>query len=156
MKLELKAIKHSEFASQETHCYQANLYLDGKKVATVGNDGHGGCDYQDFESREVKDKVENYFLQNPIENFNYNDYPLAHLEIWCCKEVNKFLCKKDFKNTMKKICYTDGKDLYVVPPRVKPTEENFARLKKASWWKDSYTILNTLPEAEALNLYRTL
>ena len=46
MKLKLKNIKHSEFASQETNCYQAVVYLNGKPFADVSNDGHGGCDYQ--------------------------------------------------------------------------------------------------------------
>ena len=46
MKLELKNIKHSEFASEETHCYQGTLYVDGKRTALVSNDGHGGGDHQ--------------------------------------------------------------------------------------------------------------
>ena len=45
MNLEMKSIKHSNFASQETYCYQAVVYLDGKPFADVSNDGHGGCDY---------------------------------------------------------------------------------------------------------------
>ena len=45
-KLEMKAIKLAQFKSQETYCYEANVYLDGKPFAIVGNDGHGGCDYQ--------------------------------------------------------------------------------------------------------------
>jgi hypothetical protein len=44
MKIELKNVKHSEFASHETNCYQATIYIDGKRVGTVENDGHGGCD----------------------------------------------------------------------------------------------------------------
>ena len=44
MKLELKNIKHTERASEETHCYQASLYVNGKPVAIVSNDGHGGPD----------------------------------------------------------------------------------------------------------------
>ena len=45
-KLEMKAIKLAQWKSQETYCYEANVYLDGKPFAIVGNDGHGGCDYQ--------------------------------------------------------------------------------------------------------------
>ena len=44
MKLEMKNIKHSEWASEETHCYQASLYVDGKPFAIVSNDGQGGSD----------------------------------------------------------------------------------------------------------------
>ena len=42
MKLELKAVKHSEWASQETNCYQATIYLEGKPFASVQNEGFGG------------------------------------------------------------------------------------------------------------------
>ena len=45
MKLELKNIKHSEFASHETFCYEANLYVNGKPFAHVSNDGQGSADY---------------------------------------------------------------------------------------------------------------
>jgi hypothetical protein len=44
MKIELKNIKHSEFASHETNCYEATIYIDGQKVGTVENDGQGGTD----------------------------------------------------------------------------------------------------------------
>lgn len=43
MKIELKNVKHSEFASQETDCFEASVYIDGKRAGTVSNDGHGGC-----------------------------------------------------------------------------------------------------------------
>ena len=46
MKLELKNVKHAAFASQETHCFEATLYVDGKRFATVSNEGHGGCNYE--------------------------------------------------------------------------------------------------------------
>ena len=42
MKIELKRVEHAKFASEETECFKANLYVDGKKIATCDNDGHGG------------------------------------------------------------------------------------------------------------------
>ena len=39
MKLEMKSIKHSAFASQETYCYEGYVYIDGKKAIYVSNDG---------------------------------------------------------------------------------------------------------------------
>jgi hypothetical protein len=45
-RITLKNIKHAEFASEETNCYKASVYFDGKRVGIVSNDGHGGCDYQ--------------------------------------------------------------------------------------------------------------
>jgi len=44
MKIELKNIKHSEFASRETNCYEATIYINGKREGVVSNDGQGGCD----------------------------------------------------------------------------------------------------------------
>ena len=40
----LRNIKHAVFASHETHCYEATVLLDGKRVCKVENDGRGGCD----------------------------------------------------------------------------------------------------------------
>lgn len=42
MKIELKNIKYSDWASEETSCFQANIYLNGKKVGFCNNDGKGG------------------------------------------------------------------------------------------------------------------
>ena len=42
--LELKGIKHAEFASQETHCYEASVYFNGKIIGWVNNDVFGGSD----------------------------------------------------------------------------------------------------------------
>ena len=58
MKLELKSIQYSKFASQETACYEAKLYVDGKPLALVGNQGHGGCDYQySLNDQNIDDKL---------------------------------------------------------------------------------------------------
>ena len=51
MKIELKNIKYAEFASQETHCFEASVYIDGKRAGTVGNDGRGGS--HDYHPREL-------------------------------------------------------------------------------------------------------
>lgn len=43
MKLEVKSVKIAKFASEETLCYEATVYIDGKPKFTARNDGHGGC-----------------------------------------------------------------------------------------------------------------
>lgn len=43
MEISLKNVKHAEFMSQETECFEASVYIDGKKAGTVSNAGHGGC-----------------------------------------------------------------------------------------------------------------
>lgn len=57
-RVELKNVKHSAFASQETHCFEATVYIDGKRMGTVSNDGHGGCDnYSSEELREALERI---------------------------------------------------------------------------------------------------
>lgn len=41
-KVELKSYKEVKSMSEETVCFQASVYIDGKKVGDVGNDGRGG------------------------------------------------------------------------------------------------------------------
>ena len=43
MKITLKNLKVAKFMSQETTCFQATVYVDGKKAGTAENEGHGGC-----------------------------------------------------------------------------------------------------------------
>lgn len=43
MEITLKNVKHAEFMSHETECFQAAVYIDGEKAGTVSNDGHGGA-----------------------------------------------------------------------------------------------------------------
>lgn len=42
MKIELRNVKHAKFASQETDCFQASVYINGKRMGTVCNEGRGG------------------------------------------------------------------------------------------------------------------
>jgi len=48
LRLTVKNYKHCEWMSEETDCYTASLYLDGKRIGTAENSGHGGCDMYDF------------------------------------------------------------------------------------------------------------
>ena len=50
----LAALKVSDFASEETLCFQANITLDGKKVGTASNDGRGGCDLIRFSDKAAR------------------------------------------------------------------------------------------------------
>jgi hypothetical protein len=50
----LKNVKIAEFASQETWCFEATLYLDDKRIGTVTNDGHGGANYYNFDHKEFE------------------------------------------------------------------------------------------------------
>ncbi len=44
VRIELKKIQHNARMSEETHCYSADLYVDGVLWGQVSNRGTGGCD----------------------------------------------------------------------------------------------------------------
>lgn len=45
MKIELKNIKYAAFASEETYCYSATVWIDGVKCGTAENGGKGGATF---------------------------------------------------------------------------------------------------------------
>lgn len=55
--VELKNVKTSKFASEETICFEASVYVDGVKVGVVSNDGRGGCNMWSPWSAEAQVKA---------------------------------------------------------------------------------------------------
>lgn len=161
--LELKNIKHAEFASQETHCYEATVYFNNKTIGWVNNDGVGGSDT--FNAKEpFKD---NNTTWNSLENRLAKEHPQQHLEwdnsmhdmtleSWCYNQVNKFLSKKDFNRYMK------SKVVFIKPDEPKAiryfsfkgvrsiTQQHIDHIKSKY---PTYQILNDMPKAEALDLW---
>ena len=45
MDLQLKNVKFSEFMSEETNAFTADLWFRGKKIGYTKNDGQGGCTF---------------------------------------------------------------------------------------------------------------
>jgi len=50
----IKNVKTAEFASEETVCFEATLYVDGKSVGGVSNRGHGGPNSYSMNNDEYK------------------------------------------------------------------------------------------------------
>lgn len=69
MKIELKSVKHSVFASHETDCFTATIYIDGKKAGTVENSGQGGCDL--IHPRALGEQIEAYAKTLPQRDVSY-------------------------------------------------------------------------------------
>ena len=57
MKLEVKNVKIHDDMSEETMCFSATLYVDGKRVATAKNNGHGGPNFAQFIDAKVATAV---------------------------------------------------------------------------------------------------
>ena len=80
MNLELKNVKYYESMSEETPCFQADLFINGKKIASVKNTGHGGCtDYHilDFKNNHIMIEAEKYCQSLPKEKIGGNEYAIT-------------------------------------------------------------------------------
>ncbi len=109
MKITIKGLKHSEFASHETHCFEASVYVDGKRAFSASNDGFGGPNnYYPLPSKgKVKNitgevrKVEDYLKTLPktqCDGFSIQE----DLDCVIGDLVNKTLVLKDAKRGIKK------------------------------------------------------
>lgn len=74
MEITLKNIKHSGFASRETHCFQASIYVDGKRSGTVENNGHGGCNDEHWDDSSVMDAVYDWVKTLPPVEVEWGRY----------------------------------------------------------------------------------
>lgn len=73
MNITLGAIKVYNELSEETNCFTANILVNGIKVGTAKNDGHGGCTgyYPNKNNEELFEKALDYCKTLP--DYAYSD-----------------------------------------------------------------------------------
>lgn len=157
---ELKNVKYAAFSSEETHCFTATLYLNGKRFCTVDNDGRGGPNrytpFNNYTDNELHDMISeiNKELDKIKEPVSWDPNILMgrNLEIVVGELMNDYLTRLQLKRVLKKIAYFDPKDdgVYTMPASRKPTKANLELIKKAKWWNKDNILLNELPADKAL------
>lgn len=121
MKITLKSIKYAAFASEETNAYSATLCVDGKKIGTVSNQGHGACDTfrGDWDAHK---KADEWCKANLPKWAAYGDTNLTNetnLEMHCGNLLDTFLVTTDVKRALKKRFFSAN-------PKVEFTRLNIA------------------------------
>jgi hypothetical protein len=166
MKIELKNVKHSEFASHETNCFEASVYIDGVRAGIVENDGQGGCNR--YHPYELEIKINDYAKTLPpvvtsmtdphdsSKTFTYDqdaDTVINDL-------LTNHLYAKDLKRALaKKILYVkdDGR-LYeskiTIPVDLSTPEKQRSLLDMFKTRAKAIQVLNVMPFGEALSIYR--
>ena len=56
--IEIKGLVRSAFASEETHCFAAVVWLNGRRVGEARNDGHGGSTWITYRDPNDREKLE--------------------------------------------------------------------------------------------------
>jgi hypothetical protein len=112
MKLTFKNVKIHPDMSEETDCFSATIYADGKKAGTVKNDGRGGCHMYYWFDRALGTQIEAWAKTQPgqynvlnrldeiIDNMLTKQEILQQLKRWTKKDtVTAFRLKGDEKGT---------------------------------------------------------
>lgn len=160
MKLEIKNLEFAEFASEETNCFSATVYIDGVKTTKVSNEGRGGPNRWD--DHKVAHRISEYAATLPkiatdlpdpnggSEKFSYAQNADTLIDAL----VTNALLGKDLKKLLKnRFVYVENGKL-MQSKTFKPTAvakyiSDPANHKKLS----AEQCLNILPFADALALF---
>lgn len=163
MNIELRNIKHAAFASQETDCFEATIWIDGKKSGTVSNDGHGGAHmfhpYALAESLNAYGKTlpmrSSKTLQIEGDSFEY----AQDAESLINDLLTAWLIERDFKRAVKsKLLFTKADGKVYQTKKCSPELLNRltadAAMRKVQLDKlGAVVCLNFMPLPEALAIY---
>ena len=165
MKITLKNIKHSQFASHETLCFEASIYVDGKRRGTASNGGYGGCTDEYWDDREFGKTVAEYIKtlpELPLPWDNTKTMPQS-LDIIIDELMNDWLASKEVKKQIRKGLLVidksceEGQYHIFTHPMLKTNPEGlFSHLKREKKIDDDAVCLNLLPIEEAVRVYRTI
>ncbi len=162
MKIELKKVEHLERCSEETNCYAAQVWVDGKHVADVSNEGHGGCDrqhpakgftYKDIEALNQRIAAE----YPPALVIDGRNIP-ADLESVCGDLLTDWLLSRDLKRALaRQVLFTTAAAPGIRCISRKQKGRTFpleTLIDHVTREHPDATILNTLPFEAALATYR--
>lgn len=97
--VELRNVKCAAFASQETSCFAATVYIDGEKQGTVENDGHGGCNF--YHPFSIQDKLA--AIAATLPDIQFDGQTLKQdADILIGDLLNAYLQKRDLKRLCSK------------------------------------------------------
>lgn len=166
MKIELKSIKHYPSMSEETNCYEAALWVDGRKIGTVSNRGQGGCDdfhpvtHADYAIYEAAEKwitanlppVVSDLVDEKGERFTYQ----PDMESVCGDLLDAFIIGREFdKAIRRKAVFTVPSKTGIFQTGYKGSTPPDARLfDHVAKQHPGAVVLNTMPRAAALALFK--
>ncbi|MEE9302570.1 MAG: hypothetical protein V3U84_02185 [Thiotrichaceae bacterium] len=157
MKIQLKNIQHAQFASEETNCYDASLYFQGKKVGSVGNDGHGGCDREHRSDKALWADMEAFIGTLPPREGKIGDKTYSRkqtLESICNDLLTEHLLTKDLKRLLKnRVVYVQDGSLYQTKCAKDVIHTLAGWIEQIKGRHGVSTVLNELDFSKALEIF---
>jgi hypothetical protein len=150
MKIELKSIKHYESMSEETNCFQATIYIDGKRAGEASNRGYG--DPINITPYELHKTINEYASTLPPIDYEGMRFE-QDAETLIGDLLNDWLTTQDLKKLMA------GRVVFLKDSKLKQSaklnkEKLTEILASNSPLFQGGTILNNIPFAEAVKIYR--
>ena len=104
MKIELKNIKVNSSFSEETICFTADVFINGKKAAYAQNDGRGGSTfYHSYTHQNDLVKQAEVFCKNlPKKCFEYGGQKVEYAQT-LESFIDDLVCEKEAEKQNKKI-----------------------------------------------------
>ena len=164
----LKNIKFSAWASEETHCFQATIYMDGERAMKVSNEGHGGPNqYYHTSGQSHQEFMEQFnraigigtdYVRCKESKEEWEEWinelaGTSELLDWLVNDLmNEHFILKEMRTKMKKTTfYYNPKEKAIFLFKHKPTPEALDYFRKKN---PDVLFLNELPEAEACYYWR--
>jgi len=112
----LKSFKTIKSMSEETVCFTANVYLDGKLIGEAANEGHGGCTFVHFVNADAKTLAESFAKPiNPAdvkgweflasEGFTFDCLVDIAVQSECKKKADAATIKRVKKDMLDKVVF---------------------------------------------------
>lgn len=156
-KVELRKIEHSEGLSEETNCFAADIFIDGKKVGDVKDDGRGGemmvhphtCLLELNKIGAAMGKCTVEWSKEP-QDIDGNDIIGKLLDEW--------LLTKDYKKLLRgnKITFIDKGEIYSLKAKPKDEAEKNRLIAAVRKETPGAIFFNELSEQDGLNKYLEL
>jgi hypothetical protein len=164
MKIELRNVKYAAFASQETSCFEAAIYIDGKREGEAHNDGHGGStsihpyalqQRLDAYAKTLPRKVSTIADETDASGFfTYEQSGESLVD----DALTDYLITRDLKRDLKtRLLFVRGVELRQAKPNGMTLSAWLAAVathEKAKENLKADAVLNFLPFSDALALYR--
>jgi hypothetical protein len=154
MKIEIKNIKHYESMSEETNCFQATIYIDGKKAGTASNRGYG--DPINILPFGLHKSINDYAKTLPPINYEGLTFD-QDAETLIGELLTDWLIAKDLKKIMSsRIIFAKGSEIQQTKKLEKTRLTQLLASVDALASLQADKILNNLPFDQALTIYKEL
>lgn len=159
MKITLNKIKYSAAMSEETHCFTADVLLDGVLSARARNEGHGGNTHLVEVAPGALAKLDAYAATLPpvVSHIKDAKSPNGFFTYQLDAEhlvndaLEEHLTRKKFNSALRSVVYVSKGECFIYGKEV-PATRDAIRASIKSRYPDA-VVLNDLPVEEAFALF---